>query len=70
MVDMYAGSLITQNKASVSGGGILNIGGILTFYDSSGNAIQAYDPNNNDYLHFFGPKKTKPDNKPDDVYYP
>jgi len=76
-VDMYAGSLVTRNIATAmttnSGGGILNIvssrSGGLTFYDISGNAIPGYDPNNNDKLYFFGPKKTKPDNKPDDVYY-
>ena len=40
----------------------------LEFFDANGNPISGYDPIFNDYLHFLGPKPSRPDNKPDDVY--
>jgi hypothetical protein len=75
-VVMKSGSYITRNTANIGGGiynrydPINNDYGVVTFVDSKNKEIPIYDPNNNDYLHFFGPWKAKPDSKPDDVYYP
>jgi hypothetical protein len=65
-VNMYMGSLITGNTAYDAGGGIKNFA-TLNMYDRSDNILPGYDPNNNDYLHFFGPRAKYPDNTPDDV---
>lgn len=83
-INMQSGSSILGNAATGftdgtgefhqgRGGGIFNLEApnseyTLEFFDANGNPIPGYDPIFNDDLHFFGPKPSRPDNKPDDVY--